>query len=240
MTQPHSLIISDLHLSVSHLDTTELFYKFLDEKARYAEALYILGDFFEFWIGDDDLSPYHLNIIQALAKLTQYGVKLFIMHGNRDFLLGQKFAKQAGAILLPDPYVTDFYGKRVMLTHGDQLCTDDIRYQRYRKIVNLKWVQKLFLLLSLKRRREVALKIHHSNPHRKPGQYRPMIADVTQNAVDKAFTKHQVNDIVHGHTHRMGIHDYTNNKQRFVMGDWHDTGSYIEISTQGIRLKTYP
>ncbi|MDF2691571.1 MAG: lpxH [Gammaproteobacteria bacterium] len=239
MKQAFSLIISDLHLSESHHDSSRLFFRFLEEKAYSAEALYILGDFFEFWIGDDDLSPFHKNIIEALAKLSQSGVKLFFMHGNRDFLLGKKFAKMAGATILNDPAVIEFYGRKVLLTHGDQLCTDDIRYQKYRKIVNRKWVQKLFLLLPLSRRRALALKIHHSNPHRKPGQYRPEIADVTANAVQNAFEKHQVNDLIHGHTHRLAIHDYPLNKKRYVLGDWHEHGSYIELSKQAIMLHSF-
>ncbi|MDF2529731.1 MAG: UDP-2,3-diacylglucosamine hydrolase [Gammaproteobacteria bacterium] len=239
MNSSRSLLISDLHLSENHSDTTRLFFKFIEEKARQAEALYILGDFFEFWIGDDDLSEYHLHIIKALATLSQSGVKLFVMHGNRDFLLGKKFAKLTGAVLLKDPCVMNFYGKNVLLTHGDQLCTDDIRYQRYRKVVNIKWVQKLFLLLPLSKRRGLALRIHHSNPHRKPGQYRAEIADVTTHAVEQAFAKYQVNDLIHGHTHRLGIHDYPENRKRYVMGDWHEHGSYIEISQQGIELHIF-
>jgi UDP-2,3-diacylglucosamine hydrolase len=239
MKQAHSLIISDLHLSQAHPETTALFFKFLLQKAVFAEALYILGDFFEFWIGDDDLTPYHLEIMDALANLSKSGVKLYVMHGNRDFLIGKKFARYTGATLLKDPSLLEFYGHKVLLTHGDQLCTDDVRYQRYRKVANLKLVQKLFLLLPLRKRRELALKIHNSNPHRKPGQYRPMIADVTQFAIDKAFESYHVNTLIHGHTHRFGIHDYSGDKKRYVMGDWHDTGSYIEISADGIKLNTF-
>ncbi|MDO8954194.1 MAG: UDP-2,3-diacylglucosamine diphosphatase [Gammaproteobacteria bacterium] len=240
MNHPHSVLISDLHLSEGHPETTTLFFKFLEEKAQTADTLYILGDFFEFWIGDDDLSDYHLSIIHALAALNRSGVKVFIMHGNRDFILGKKFAALAGANLLKDPSVVDFYGHRVLLTHGDQLCTDDIRYQRYRRVANLKWVQALFLLLPLAKRRALAKKIHDSNPHRKPGQYRAAIADVTLPAVEKAFNTHGIKDIIHGHTHKMDIHHYPENKRRFVMSDWHETGSYIEINEQGIMMHSFP
>jgi UDP-2,3-diacylglucosamine hydrolase len=239
MSQTYSFIISDLHLSETHTDTTRLFFRFIEEKAYSAEALYILGDFFEFWIGDDDLSPYHQSIINALAKLSQSGVKIFFMHGNRDFLLGKKFAKMTGATFLYDPTLIELYGRKVILTHGDQLCTDDIRYQKYRKVVSRKWVQKLFLLLPLSRRRALALKIHHSNPHRKPGQYRPEIADVTDHAVQALFEQYQANDLIHGHTHRLAIHDYPNNKKRYVLGDWHEHGSYIELSNEGIMLHSF-
>jgi UDP-2,3-diacylglucosamine hydrolase len=114
-----------------------------------------------------------------------------------------------------------------------------VRYQRYRKIVNLKWVQRLFLWLPLSKRRKLALKIHNSNPHRKPGQYRPAIADVTSHAVESLFNQFAVPDLIHGHTHRMGIHEYAGGKKRYVLSDWHNSGSYIEISKDGIMLTTY-
>ena len=242
MTQPHSLIISDLHLAESHAETNALFFKFLTDKAAFAEKLYILGDFFEFWLGDDDNAPLNQQVIAALKKLHLSGTEIFIMHGNRDFLLGAQFFSASQSIFLKDPTVLELYGHKLLLLHGDSLCTDDLKYQRYRRVVNLWLVQKWFLSRSLKKRHAMAVKLRNSNPH-KDKNYQPRndISDVNANAVLKAFRKHKVKTMIHGHTHRLGIHYYDDGeKVRYVLGDWHQKGSYIEVSEEAIRLHEWP
>lgn len=236
---PRQLIISDLHLCEANAEATALFLKFLKQEAAHSEALYILGDLFEFWIGDDDLTPYHRQIINALANLKNDGTQLYIMHGNRDFLLGKRFCAMTHATLLPDASIITPYDQSLLLTHGDALCTDDVRYQRYRRWVDQRWLQWAFLKLPLTWRRRIAIKLRHSNPH----AYRddrpinqPDIADVNRLSVLNAFQQHQVRHIIHGHTHRYAIHYYPEKKQRIVLGDWHAYGSFVEITPNKLAL----
>lgn len=222
--EPHSLVISDLHLGEQEPQITALFLRFLQNVARQAEALYILGDLFEFWIGDDDLTPYHQSIISALKQLTAEGIKLFIIRGNRDFLLGPDFMHASGAQLLPEGTLVNFYGTRTLLAHGDSLCTDDRPYQRYRRIVQRSWVQRLFLHLPLAWRRSIAQKIRRRSSRQ--GSYQ----DVNPSAVEAALQHVDAALLIHGHTHRLAVHFLKNHKQRWVLGAWHDSGSYIRLS----------
>lgn len=235
----HELIISDLHLCEARPKTAELFFRFIDEYAKKADALYILGDFFEFWVGDDDLTPFHQSIITKLAELREHKTQLYIMHGNRDFLLGKAFCTQTNAILLADPSVIDSFGNKIILLHGDTLCTEDKAYQRYRKIAQCYVIRRIFLLLPLRLRRKIALKLRAQNPHHEI-HYRPIsqshIADASRTTVRNYFAQHNVNTIIHGHTHRYGIHYYSEHKQRFVLGDWHGYGSFIQVSEAGVSL----
>jgi UDP-2,3-diacylglucosamine hydrolase len=153
------LFISDLHLEESSPKQTQLFLSFLKSATREANSLYILGDFFEVWIGDDDLSPFHKTIIDALKQATSQGLTIYFMHGNRDFLLGKKFFKMTGCHLLPDETVIDLFGQPTLLMHGDTLCTLDVNYLKFRKKVRKWWVQKLFLMKSLKKRQGIAAKM---------------------------------------------------------------------------------
>lgn len=239
MSTPFQLIISDLHLCEARADAVKLFLDFLEQHAKKAEALYILGDFFEFWIGDDDLTPLHQKIIRALADLQQSNTTLYFMHGNRDFLLGKRFCHMTHSTLLPDFTVIEPFDHKLLLLHGDALCTDDHRYQRYRKVANLRWLQKLFLMLPLRWRQKIALKLRASNPHTYHDQ-RPInqfhIADAKAESVLTAFERHQVDTMVHGHTHRYAIHYYPDNKRRIVLGDWHGYGSFIKITPESITL----
>lgn len=233
---PFSLIISDLHLTEARPEAIALFEQFIEHVAPQAQQLYILGDFFEFWIGDDDLTPLHQHVIDLLASLQQYGTTVYIMHGNRDFLLGKRLLSACSAQFLPDPSVVDFYGTPTLLVHGDSLCTDDIGYQRYRKVVNQRWLQWLFCHCPLRWRRWVATKLRNSNPHVDHPK-RPInvghVADVNPDAAQQAFVTHRVSRIIHGHTHRYAKH-WHHHGVRYVMSDWHSHGSYLKVTPDGV------
>ena len=159
--------IADLHLSETRPELTELFLRFMREKAPSARAVYILGDLFDFWIGDDEHSELTDTVSRAVRNVAEGGVECFFVHGNRDFLIGGKFARQAGMVLLPEYSVVDLYGTPALICHGDTLCTDDVRYQKFRKTVHQKWLQRLFLMLPLKLRLNIARKIRHTSKHDK-------------------------------------------------------------------------
>ncbi len=238
---PYSLIISDLHLSEQRPETTALFFRFLQEKAAQADALYILGDFIEYWIGDDDLTPFNQKIIQALKALTDQGVKLFFMRGNRDFLIGKRFAKMSGATLLQDPAIVNFYGNPIVLMHGDLLCTDDTHYLRCRRIAYWKWLQFLLLRLPLFYRRKIALSLRQSSVrHYQQRQASGLGAvDVTPAGIAEAFAPLNCYTLIHGHTHRMAIHYYPEQRKRIVLGDWHQQGSYVQIAPDQLTLGNF-
>lgn len=227
------LFISDLHLEEERPLTTALFLNFL-KKITKVEALFILGDFFESWIGDDDNSLFNQKIIEALAEATR-GFPIYFMHGNRDFLIGKKFLSSTGIKLLPDECVIDLYGTPTLLMHGDTLCTLDVNYLKFRK-KSRKWLyKKLILFKSLSKRRELAKKIRSvSEEHtRKTPAY---IMDVTQNEVVAMLQKHNVKQLIHGHTHRQGIHTFLLNNQpanRFVLGSWDQKGNVLVCEKNG-------
>jgi len=234
-----SLIISDVHLCQERKDSIALFERFLKNEAKGAEKLYILGDFFEFWIGDDDLTVFHQHIMDLLKKLVAQGTQLYVMHGNRDFLLGKRFLKSIGAQFLKDPTVIDAYGQKLLLLHGDSLCINDLKYQRYRRIANQKWIQWLFLRLPLSRRRKIALKLRDANPHKgipDTPVNEPRIADVDKTAAIQAFDRYHVDTMIHGHTHRLALHYYPKHRLRVVLGDWHSKGSYVRLSKNIVEL----
>ncbi len=240
MHTAYSVIISDLHLSHLEQPAYQLFCRFLDTHQGQAEKLFILGDFFEFWIGDDDPNPFYQTVCQQLNACATAGTQIFFMHGNRDFLLGQDFCRRAQMTLLQDPTVLNLYGHCVQLTHGDLLCTDDIRYQRYRTLVSKKWLQKLFLRLPLSWRLKVAAAVRQdSHKQNQKHQAQPHIADVTASAVKKCFESAAVDCLIHGHTHRFGEH-HEYDKTRLVLSDWNTKGSYIQLSEAGITLNWYP
>ena len=220
-----TIFISDLHLSEENPETRQFFLIFLQQ--YHPDELYILGDFFEAWIGDDYEAPWVTEICEALKE---NGAKIYFMQGNRDFLLGKSFVRRCNATLLQDPTVIDLYGTKVLLTHGDVLCTQDHAYQRFRKIVRCRFLQTLFLYLPLCLRQSIAQKLRS-----KSGDYvktlSSEIMDVTPSAVAEICAKHQVKHIIHGHTHRPFIHreaDYT----RYVLPDWHPKGGMLIASPQ--------
>lgn len=221
------IFISDLHLEEKTSAITEIFLRFLNTLQPNVKALYILGDFFESWIGDDDLTPFNLKIINALKQKTQQGLPIYFLHGNRDFLLGKKFFKATGCILLPDEIVIEIEGNKILLMHGDTLCTEDKAYLKFRKKARNKFIQWLFLWKSLAKRKAIA------NQYRQASQKYiatapDHIMDVTQAEVMRVMQKHQVQQLIHGHTHRQAIHEFTLDGKpasRSVLGAWHHEGN---------------
>lgn len=230
-----TLFISDLHLEEQRPDITDIFLKFLREGTQDAQALYILGDFFEAWIGDDDLSPFNLRIINALQQRVQQGLPIYVTHGNRDFLLGKKFLRRSGCQLLPDEHVINLYGTPTLLMHGDTLCTLDTNYLAFRKKTRKWWVKKLILLKSLKKRQAMAAKMRSAS--KKHVSTAPdYVMDVTQSEVESVMKKHGVQHLIHGHTHREAVHPFTLNgaaATRTVLGAWHEKGSVLICEANG-------
>ncbi|MGY6039089.1 UDP-2,3-diacylglucosamine diphosphatase [Aeromonas sp. AE23HZ002T15] len=236
----NTLFISDIHLSQGRPDMTAALVRFLEQDAPGADALYVLGDLFEFWVGDDDPNPLHNQVADAFFTLSQQGVPLYFIHGNRDFLLGKQFAKRAGMTLLGDPCVIDLYGERVLLSHGDLLCTLDLDYQKFRRITQLRWLRWLFLRLPLGRRQRIAHKMRGQSQMENAGKQQT-IMDVTPAAVDDMLRAHDCALMIHGHTHRPAIHDFKldgKRARRIVLGDWFEQGSILVCSPAGQRLET--
>jgi UDP-2,3-diacylglucosamine hydrolase len=230
-----TLFISDIHLEKSQPEITRQFLKLLNEIRPPVDALYILGDLFEIWIGDDGGIPEHQEIIQALRSLTQNGVPVFVLHGNRDFLIGKKFLEETGCQFLPDESVISIYGQTVLLMHGDTLCTRDIVYIRMRKIIRHPLVQWLFLKLPLSIRLAIANKIREkSKQHTAVTSYDTM--DVTQDEVRRIMQNHKASCLIHGHTHRPGFHQFTlqgTAAERIVLGAWHERGNVLVWGEMG-------
>ncbi|HEX6266626.1 MAG TPA: UDP-2,3-diacylglucosamine diphosphatase [Burkholderiales bacterium] len=234
-----ALFISDLHLSEERAAANERFIGFLEGEARSALALYILGDFFEYWIGDDDLeAPFNAVIAGLLRGLTRQGVPVYLMHGNRDFLLGEGFCRATGAVLLPDPSLVDVGGEKTLLVHGDTLCTDDHDYQAWRRIARSEQWQREFLAKPREERRRMILGLRDKSKaviQAKPAE----IMDVNDGAVVDALRAHGVRRLVHGHTHRAGRHEHGvdgRRCERWVLPDWYGRGGYLEIGTGQPRL----
>ena len=226
-----TLFISDLHLEESRPDITEAFLGFLDEKARSADVLYILGDFFESWIGDDEHTPLQLQIATALRTLSDDGMEIFLMHSNRDFLIGEDFCERAGATLLNDPALVNLYGTRTLLMHGDSLCTADEEYQKFRASMrNPQW-QQMILQRPLADRQQMARQLREISMAKNQGKAEA-IMDVTPEAVVKEMQHHGVTRLIHGHTHRPAEHALTVNgiaAKRIVLGDWHENVWWLEV-----------
>lgn len=235
-----ALFISDLHLDPERPDCTEQFLEFMRTEARTASALYILGDLFEAWIGDDDTDPGHAPIIAALAELRRDNVPCYFMHGNRDFLIGKRFAAATGCVLLDDWHVIEISGQRAVLTHGDLLCTDDTSYQELRKMVRDPAWQREFLAKSLDERRAIVTELRERSKTEtaaKPAE----IMDVNQAAVESALRQHGVRILLHGHTHRPAVHEFVTDDTpatRIVLGDWYADGSVLRWGETGFSLET--
>jgi UDP-2,3-diacylglucosamine hydrolase len=236
------LFVSDVHLDASAPPATEQFVEFLHTHGLSAEALYILGDLFEVWVGDDDPSPEKARIVAALREVTASGVACFVIHGNRDFLLGRQFCDSSGCRLLPDPIVIELDGERVLVTHGDALCTDDHAYQELRSSVRTAAWQRRFLALPFSVRDRFANKARAGSKEH-IARTTPQIQDVNPGAVELAFRTTKVRRIIHGHTHRPGIHDTVVDgeaAQRIVLGAWYEQGSYLVYENGRYELKTLP
>lgn len=230
-----TLFISDLHLEESHPEITEIFLNLLKNCDSTVDQLYILGDLFETWIGDDDDSVFHRRIIQALHAATEKGLLIYLMVGNRDFLIGKKFLQKTGCKLLPDEKKIDLYGTPVLLMHGDTLCTRDVVYLNWRKKTRNPFMRTLFLLLPLSLRRKIAAKARaKSAAHTQSTQQE--IMDVTHAEVERVMQKYNVNVLIHGHTHRPAIHEFSlQNKPatRIVLDAWHNHGSVLTWEENG-------
>jgi UDP-2,3-diacylglucosamine hydrolase len=235
-----TLFVSDLHLDAQHPEISRQFLAFLAGPATEADALYILGDLFEVWIGDDDPDPEKQRIVAGLRKLTDSGVPCYIMHGNRDFLLGKRFCADSGCRMLEDPTIIQLHGDRVLTMHGDALCTDDHSYQNLRAMVRDPGWQKMFLALSPQQRLTLAeearagSKVHIA-------QAMSSIMDVNADAVAAAMRGAGVKLLLHGHTHRPNVHRFELDgapAARIVLGDWHEQGSVLRWDERGYDLSS--
>ncbi len=237
-----TLFIADLHLCPEEPAITAGFLHFLAGSAREADSLYILGDLFEAWIGDDDPTPLHRQIATAIKALVKSGVPCYFIHGNRDFLVGKRFAGESGMTILPQEQLLDIDGSRVLIMHGDTLCTDDVGYQAFRKKVHNRWIQWAFLSLPLFIRKRIAAKMRAGSKSANSSKS-TAIMDVNPGAVVAALERHQVQWLIHGHTHRPAIHGLTANglpALRAVLGAWHVQGSMIKVSDGTLELIEFP
>lgn len=233
----YTLFISDLHLTAHRPELTQLFLQFLRSTAYQADALYILGDLFEFWIGDDDTTPLSQTVKMALHDLSTAGVPLFIMPGNRDFLLGQRFMQETGAVLLADPMVIELYGEQILLMHGDLLCTDDIAYLKFRAWTHRPVIKKLFLTLPLWLRQKIALGIRQRSQEYVQSAL-SSIMDASILGISKYTHQYGTKQLIHGHTHRPAIHFLKLHDQqiiRYVLSDWDSTGNALLCQADGTK-----
>jgi UDP-2,3-diacylglucosamine hydrolase len=234
----HSLFISDLHLSADQPHSMLAFQHFIANIAPHAEALYILGDLFEFWAGDDDLhDPFHNQVVRALSDLAEGNTKVYLLHGNRDLLMGIELAQACKATLLDDPAQLDLYGTPTLLSHGDTLCTDDIEYQNFRTQVRDETFQKNFLAQPLAARKAHIEQLRQRSTLAK--QHKDsVIMDVNDDAVTALLRTYHYPRLIHGHTHRPNRHEHNvdgRNCERWVLGDWYQQGSALRCDAQGCR-----
>jgi UDP-2,3-diacylglucosamine hydrolase len=235
------LLISDLHLQEERPDITRAFLDLLDGRARHAKALYILGDFFEAWIGDDAMTPFQQSICQALRQLSDSGTAIYLMHGNRDFLIGQGFCTAAGCTLLADPSVIELGGEQVLLMHGDTLCTRDLAYMKMRRYLRNPVSLWILRHLPLATRQKLARKLR-SESRAQTRMKATEIVDVTPEEVPKVMAAHGVRTLVHGHTHRPAIHKLVvegEPARRIVLGDWDRRGWTLQVDGQGFALEPF-
>jgi UDP-2,3-diacylglucosamine hydrolase len=230
--------IADLHLAENRPDITACFLSFLGTEAKQARSLYILGDLFEYWIGDDNRSVFTDTIAAGISALANSGVKVFFIHGNRDFLLGEKYAKQAGMTILPELEVIHLYHQKMLIMHGDTLCTRDLGYQAFRKKSRSWWWQAIVKSLPLFVRRNMA-ENYRKQSASATALKAPDIMDVTPSEVVKVLEQQHCQLLIHGHTHRPDIHKIQANNlpaQRVVLGDWYEQGSYLLVDESGVQL----
>ncbi|MEW8030104.1 MAG: UDP-2,3-diacylglucosamine diphosphatase [Candidatus Thiodiazotropha sp.] len=240
MTQ--QLFISDLHLSAERLDTVRLFLRFLSDRAPEADHLYILGDLFDAWVGDDDVASPIPEVKQAMRQLSQTGTRLWLMHGNRDFLIGEGFCRETGAELLQDPTLVVLYGKSTLLMHGDLLCTDDQAYMKFRREVRDPGNIKRLLSQSIQQRMELA-KTYRAKSGEAKSLKPESIMDVNRETVASYLVEYQAEHLIHGHTHRPADHviDLKNRRHyRHVLAEWHhDHGELVCVTPDGFRREAY-
>jgi len=233
-----TLFISDLHLQDSRPEVQQWLLDFLKGAASEAEALYILGDLFEYWIGDDALSPMARELARETARLNAAGIPCHFLHGNRDFLLGEEYAARAGLRLLPECLVVDLYGTPTLLLHGDTLCTDDTEYQAFRRQSRDPAWQAMVLKLPIEERLRLAREARDASA-RHTGTVAMDIMDVNGTAVVEAFRRNAVTRMIHGHTHRPAVHHHDLGDglvgERIVLADWYRAASYLEVTPAGAR-----
>ena len=237
-----TLFISDLHLEADRPDIGKQFLRFLETDASQAEDLYILGDLFEAWVGDDDPNTHYFAIKRALRNLTDHGIPVYFMHGNRDFMVGKDFANETGVKILDDPYKVTMYGRKTLLSHGDALCLDDVQYQRVRKMVRDPDWQAAMRAKPLKERLRIAQEARRQSLEQTINMSLE-IMDVNQDEVKRVIKEHNVDVLLHGHTHRPDIHtvDLGNRTaKRIVLGDWYTQGSVVRWDSRGPRLEAMP
>lgn len=237
-----TLFVSDLHLEAARPDIGAQFVAFLRREAVAADALYILGDLFESWIGDDDPNTHYADIKAELRRVVDHQVPVYFMHGNRDFMIGERFARETGVGLLPDPLVQEIHGHRVLLSHGDAYCTDDVEYQRLRlKTRDPDW-QAMMLSRPLTERQAFAAEARAASRER-GRSLDETITDVNPRAIENVMREHGVHDMLHGHTHRPAVHQFELDgvpARRIVLGDWYEQGSVLRWGEDGPRLDTMP
>lgn len=242
MNEPVTYFIADLHLANNRPDITNCFLNFLKHEAIKAQSLYILGDLFEAWIGDDDDSAYLATIAQALTTLSGFGTKIYYIHGNRDFLLGQRFAQKSAMELLPEIDLIHLYGKDIVIMHGDTLCTKDIAYQKFRKKSRSWWWQALIKSLPLFVRKKIAADYRKRSAAATAIKSQD-IMDVTPEEVVTCLENYQSQLLIHGHTHRPAIHQLMANgkkSQRIVLGDWYEQGAWLKVTPDNMKLLYQP
>ncbi len=229
-----AFFISDLHLSDNTPVVTRLFNHFISKIIKPGDTLFILGDFFEYYLGKDLLDNTQLHALNQLKKLQECGSKIYFMHGNRDFLIYRETLKPFGINLLKDPELIEYCNKKVLLTHGDILCTDDTAYQRYRKLAHNNLIQWLFLHLPKNLRTLLAKKIHAQNPHgEKIKNPHYTLADANPHAIEQIIQRSQPDFLIYGHVHKMGTYSH-GQTTRMVLGDWYHTGNYIQLNENEI------
>lgn len=237
------LFISDLHLCAQRPQITQVFFDFLEQQARQADSLYILGDLFEYWAGDDDLDEaFNAAVCSALARLSSHGIPIQFIRGNRDFLVGAGFAAAAGVTLLDEPVTVPIAGRQTLLLHGDVMCTDDLEYQRFRSQVRDEQWQRQFLALPLAARKQKIQEVRQLSESAKQTKATE-IMDVNADAVAEAFRRHDYARMIHGHTHRPAHHwhDVDGRRcERWVLADWYERGSYLACEESGCRTYALP
>lgn len=236
-----TIFISDLHLSNQRTDASRLFGQFARSLGRNAEAIYILGDLFDAWIGDDASAPLVTQDLGTLRELTSRGIPIYVMVGNRDFLMGEGFETATGCQLIEDPMVVNLYGVRTVLTHGDTLCTEDTEYQAFRRQVRDPAWQRAFLAAPPQTRLATAQKLRDESI-RRTGAKEAYIMDVTHEAVEALFREYDAQWMIHGHTHRPEVHEFVVNgtpATRYVLGDWHDKTHVLVCEPGGCQLKSF-
>jgi len=233
------LLISDLHLHEERPDITGAFLAFLQQHAKQAQALYILGDFFEVWIGDDAMTPFQHSMAEALSAVAATGTQIYLMHGNRDFLIGDTFCELADCQLIKDPSIVQLAGEPVLLMHGDSLCTSDRSYIRLRRILRNPFISLILRNLPLRTRQRLAGGLREKS-QTSTRMKASDITDVNPQAVSRIMAQYKVRTLIHGHTHRPATHALADNKQRIVLGDWDTQAWFIKVSRTTIKLQALP